>query len=300
MVGCFCRELLVYKGGCMNKMLLRITVLSFILMGSVHAMNDQIRSIEANIANAQKDLDVSMGKMRELQLRKPQPIQEVKRLTETINQKSAHINNLRIEYGSLLIAAGLKDKAFALIALLNDVDYAQAKRDLLNKMGVTSKFWVYGRDTKVGFEILNSSSKPVWITLLSNGKPVFEKEGLMRAGWVLSGNLSASIDINAKNKLLIYSRIDKDVAPKVYEFTPGKTLYLTWDGQRLVAQKPGYLLPATLSGYSLQNNVRDSDIQRTDKKESAFIEALEAEVDAQQALEDLEGEMRQQQPTNNK
>src|SRR5438552_2218156 len=104
----------------------------------------------------------------------------------------------------------------------------------------------YGKDTKIGFEVLNKSSKSIWVGL-RNGT-----EFLSQASQVSPAtDLKLEIDISKPTQLFVWladpGKTDITatyVTPPydmAYSFTPGKTIYITWDKDNFPRPQTGPL-----------------------------------------------------------
>lgn len=140
----------------------------------------------------------------------------------------------------------------------------------------------------IGIEIQNKARRPLWVAVL-NGDKLFqpahvqeiEVKGLKKLIPTIHST-SAKIDINKPTKIAIWYQnpgkveyktkigglIGKEgfvpTPHKVYSFSPGKTLYLTWDASdfpRPQTGKMGGLAGVTESGLGLNLNVGPTDIK---------------------------------------
>ena len=124
-----------------------------------------------------------------------------------------------------------------------------------------------------GFDILNKSTAPIYITL-TNGAKKFDK--VLIPVWEKGKDIAGAINIDISKKhtsLSIYKSLS-DQKPIVHTFTPNKTIYLTYDGKLRPQTGPWLgLLGVTEKGYPLKNNVKSADIIAT--KETEAIEEKE-------------------------
>ncbi len=133
---------------------------------------------------------------------------------------------------------------------------------------------VYGeKGFNVGFEIGNRGKDPIWFQLFNgdNKSSVTQLEGL-RKGEKQSPKKNAAMDISKRTYLFVwYSEPTGDRLQKpdrVYSFSTGSTLYLTWDpsGDALLRPTKGRLggilggFGKTESGLSLKKNIPARDI----------------------------------------
>ncbi len=157
---------------------------------------------------------------------------------------------------------------------ISDPAYDPMKQHLFQEMGASSVYWVYGRDTQVGFELINKSNNPIWITLIQSGNKIIENRMVPGAGYLVYGRTAANININKKGyMLLIYKQdaaVNKDQESLVYSLEKNlsrdldKTIYVEWNGRDLSPQRGvlGGAVNATTSGYSLDANITAEDIKK--------------------------------------
>ncbi|MBA3751208.1 hypothetical protein H0X06_00185 [Candidatus Dependentiae bacterium] len=133
---------------------------------------------------------------------------------------------------------------------------------------------VYGeKGFNVGFELGNRGKDLIWFQVFNGDakSPVSKSEGL-RKGEKLSYKKNFAIDISKRTYLFVwYSEPTGDRLQKpdrVYSFSTGSTLYLTWDpsGDALLRPTKGRLggifggFGKTESGLSLKKNIPAKDI----------------------------------------
>ena len=147
---------------------------------------------------------------------------------------------------------------------------------------------IYGKNSKIGFEIINKSKNPIHVVLRNGddifsllGKNIFTVDGLdsgARHTWRLGLDISkptqmavyytkpTEVDIKKTGILGLYGPEVFSPAPdKLYTFTKDKTIYITWDKDNFARPQTGPLmgiLNKTDSGLSLAQpgNVRKEDI----------------------------------------
>ena len=134
----------------------------------------------------------------------------------------------------------------------------------------------YGKNTKTGFELINNSNKPIWITVI-NGSSTVVKEQEVNAYSPLrtSDEIQAEININKETILNIWLTQPTKMAAErkwynffgpamtttkpdlTYTFTPGKTVYVTLGKNgHLTSTQPTLKggINKTASGLNLNNN----------------------------------------------
>ncbi|HXW86118.1 MAG TPA: hypothetical protein VEK38_02125 [Candidatus Bathyarchaeia archaeon] len=118
--------------------------------------------------------------------------------------------------------------------------------------------------TAYTFELMNKSSKPIWVELSCHGSPLSKRIGVgpmvgKDRGYLRSPNIDTTRHLNVS----IYQFANAtDPIKESHIYADGKTIYLTWDGNTLRPQT-GPLLgltSKTQSGLSLKNNVTIDDI----------------------------------------
>lgn len=136
-----------------------------------------------------------------------------------------------------------------------------AKTDALFK--VFKKAKKYPKDTHIGFELVNKSGFPLWFSLKNGEKLAMnpEQSHLFR----LENKASHALvtDIYDVTTLAIWYR-HPPVPPLIFKFTPEKTIYVTFRSNNTLTPETGTfkgLLGKTDSNLSLENNVKQSDIQ---------------------------------------
>ena len=136
-------------------------------------------------------------------------------------------------------------------------------------------------DSKVGFELINKSNRPIWIAL-TNGENTTRAHQIDSATSMTRHELRfTTIDIKKPTQLAVWysnpgavsfekkytiagKKLFKPAPNKVYSFTIGKTLYLTWDKANYARPQSGPLggaLKKTDSNLSLKINVSKGDIK---------------------------------------
>ncbi len=140
---------------------------------------------------------------------------------------------------------------------------------------IFEKTRVYGKDTKIGFELINKSASPLWIAI-TNGGDITGKVARVGGGRMTRFEIDTKKEtemivwlknpgnIALERKWLVGGRVIFDPKPdKIYTFTKGKTIYLTWDMAKFPRPQTGPLrgiLGKTDSGLSLANNVTKDGI----------------------------------------
>ena len=143
------------------------------------------------------------------------------------------------------------------------------------------------QDTGIGFELINKSKRPIWIAITSGGD-TSRVAKIEPATKMMRHEVRYNIkDINQRVKLAVWytdpgqitfekkfsgfigEQLFKPTPNKVYTFTPGKTLYLTWDKANYARPQSGPLggrLHKTDSNLSLKDNVKKEDIKEHAQK----------------------------------
>lgn len=138
----------------------------------------------------------------------------------------------------------------------------------------------YPKDTKVGVEIVNKDTKPIWV-LVTNGNDVTRLTEVAGATGFLITRTRPTVDwevnIDKPTEIKVWLKKPQKKfflgietgsfepeADQIYRFPQGKTMYLTWDEKKKLRPQTG---PAggkfnkTDSNLSLAKNVTADDIQ---------------------------------------
>lgn len=143
--------------------------------------------------------------------------------------------------------------------------------------------------SRIGFEVQNKARRPIWVALV-NGQRLnqptkvdeIDVKGLKKIVPTVTSS-HFKLDITQPTKLAVYYQdpgfveygktklgglVGKEgfipTPNKVYSFTPGKTIYLTWDASNFPRPQTGKragLAGETESGLSLANNLTPTDIK---------------------------------------
>jgi hypothetical protein len=144
------------------------------------------------------------------------------------------------------------------------------------------------QETGIGFELVNKSKRPIWIVLRAGGDTSrvakVEPRSTMTTHFVryslknLNQEAQLAVWYSDPGQVTYEKRFGivgkeqfKPTPNTIYSFSPGKTLYLTWDEANYLRPQTGPLkgiLKKTDSNLSLQANVKKEDI-----KEQAQIPA---------------------------
>ncbi len=137
------------------------------------------------------------------------------------------------------------------------------------------------KESGVGFELVNKSKRPIWIVLINGENTTLvtkvgptTKIKRLRVSFdhiditkptIMAVWYSDPGEVSFKKKYTIGgARLFKPAPNKVYTFTTGKTLYLTWDKANYARPQTGLLygkLGKTDSNLSLADNVSKTDIK---------------------------------------
>jgi hypothetical protein len=139
------------------------------------------------------------------------------------------------------------------------------------------------RDSGIGFELVNKSSRPIWIGLktglditqvpekINPGKSVQYKNDISYDTRLFVWFKDPGVSEKKKEKNWFENALERVTAgaaatftyDRSYSFPKAKTIYLTWDKDDFARPETGVLkgiLKKTDTGLSLQNNVTTSDI----------------------------------------
>ncbi len=134
-------------------------------------------------------------------------------------------------------------------------------------------------ESKIGFELVNKSNRPIWIAL-TNGDDTTRAVKVDAATKLTRHEVRFKIDITQPTKMGVWfsnpgtvsferkytvvgGKVFKPKPNKVFSFTKGKTLYLTWDKADYARPQTGPLggtLQKTDSNLSLKDNVKKEDV----------------------------------------
>ncbi len=137
------------------------------------------------------------------------------------------------------------------------------------------------QESKIGFELINKSKRPIWVALTNGDNTTRAMEVQPATKMERQGLRFLRIDINQPTFMAVWysnpgrvsfekktlglfgEKTFKPAPNKVYSFTKGKTMYLTWDQANYARPQSGPLggkLGKTDSNLSLKDNVSKSDI----------------------------------------
>lgn len=141
--------------------------------------------------------------------------------------------------------------SFLMFALCNNSVY-----------GVAGKIWKSPED--IGFEFKNKGPGDISFSLIKT-KPtpstIVQNQHLSPDNQTFSKQL----DIQASYELHVdYKNKNGNSARKRYRIKPGKTIFITWEDEKIRPQRGKGICPARLSdsGFNLSRNVTNADVRQ--------------------------------------
>lgn len=130
------------------------------------------------------------------------------------------------------------------------------------------KTQIFPITTQSGFALVNTTKRPIWVTLENNGKVIVSSYKVLPQrnssfeGFMTFITISKPTKLTIKTGMLFGKYFGKK---KKYTFTPGKTIYVVWEkGNKLRPQVGEFfgLVPHSKVGFALKNNVQPRDITK--------------------------------------
>lgn len=167
---------------------------------------------------------------------------------------------------------------FALNTSVNAQYFGAEDLDILYETDADKEVLTYGKNTKIGFELVNKDKSPLWVTVINGNNTILDKK-LVGRGSAFNENdaLQAEIDIKKPTTVAIWYEEPKAVtisrswfgAPTItpkpditYSPATGTTIYIVHQNKTLSAQQPAIEggVSKTDSNLNLNNNVSNNNL----------------------------------------
>ncbi|MBA2306592.1 hypothetical protein H0W26_00450 [Candidatus Dependentiae bacterium] len=166
-------------------------------------------------------------------------------------------------------------KRMVLVMLSSSLLIFQTQAELKGPSSSWSKTQTYGQKDEsgkpflVGFELGNRGKEPLWVQVI-NGSETSDVRQVSAVEKSDKGLTQLNIDSAKPTYLAVWykpsSGITTQAPDKLFSFTPGKTIYLTWEPYSVRPTKGRFAgvlggFGKTESNMSLKNNVSQKDIK---------------------------------------